>query len=186
VRKSDALGKVSEIGKIGKLAGKRRLPMGELPPMSHEVTANVLPEAMRNLEERIGTRWARQVVALQARGVLGSVPELMVYSWLEARTIPFDFQSSMFGGRMQLGGQVPDFILKHLPELLVWRVQGDYWHSRPGTHEQDRLEKAMLLGAVVDGKKVSAVVDLWEHDIYDRIDDTLKAAMVGREVGPKR
>ena len=181
--KGRGLGKIGEIGEIGPLRERKKIPIGEALPGDAPRTQNLLSEEMRALEARIGTYWARQIAALQARGILGSVPELMVYSWLEGRSIPFEFQSAMYGGRGIKGGQVLDFILKHLPELMVWRVMGDYWHTRPGTPEQDRLERVMLLGANIGGESVSAVVDLWESDIYDRMETTMRAAMAGREVG---
>ena len=141
---------------------------------------DLLPDAVRDLARRVGARWAKAVQRLQEQGVVGSTPELLVYAWLTEKKIPFDFQSSMFGGRTFRGGAVPDFVLKHLSQVIVVRVQGEYWHARTG--EDDRAEKVRLLGASWQGRRIARVVDVWESDVLDRLERTMEAAVAGREV----
>ena len=56
----------------------------------------------------------------------GTLPERIVYKWLNDHyftpDVDFDFQSSMQGGRLQLGGMVVDFIL--MATKIALQVQG--------------------------------------------------------------
>jgi len=177
------LGKVSDLQGLGKIEDPRQHraeelePMEELPPLAEDIRS----EEERELEGRIGREWAKVVQRLRDQDVVGSVPELMVYGWLERRGVPFEFQSSMFGGRQVRGGLVPDFVLNHLTEALaILRVQGEYWHER--VEGEDRAAKVRLLGAYINGQPVAYVVDVWENDVYSRIDAAMEAALAGREL----
>jgi very-short-patch-repair endonuclease len=91
--------------------------------------------------------------------VLGSVEERIVYKELKKRRIPFDFQSSIQGGRLELGGMVADFILLDRP--LIIRVQGTKWHTGFWPEHKDALQKAILQAYGYD------VVDVWDWQIKD-------------------
>jgi hypothetical protein len=112
---------------------------------------------------------------------VGTLPELLTYDWLEGRGYQFDFQTSFFGGRMQLGGAVADFIIMDLQPggMVVWRVQGDYWHLMPERVRKDAVQRLRLLQ-----HGVVQVVDLWESAIYDRAPKVFEMAEVGAEIGP--
>ena len=64
--------------------------------------------------------------AVSESSVTGFLSERIVYKWLlGARLHPnvdFDFQSSMNGGRLELGGMVVDFIFPRL--MIALRIQG--------------------------------------------------------------
>jgi len=101
-------------------------------------------------------------------------PEILVLGWLDKRKIPYDFQTSLAGGHYELGGAVVDFIL---PDLnLGWRVQGQYWHQSITAKAHDDVQKEVLAGMGL------AVVDLWEDDIYNRLNETLELAIQGQEM----
>lgn len=91
--------------------------------------------------------------------VRGSVQERIVYKELLKRQIPFDFQPSIDGGRLQLGGMVADFILLDRP--LIIRVQGSTWHTPFGALAKDEAQKMYLeaMGYIV--------VDIWDWQIED-------------------
>lgn len=117
----------------------------------------------------------REQYAVPLSEVQGTLPERIVYKALkDRRLIPgiFDFQSTLTGGRLQLGGMVADFLCERPP--LIIRVQGKFWHG-----EFDRQTGNLMHGDIVQGRKDDeqgqilnsmgyAVVDFWEDDIYDQ------------------
>jgi hypothetical protein len=63
-------------------------------------------------------------------GVKGSVQERILYLELTKRNVYFDFQPSVDGGRLELGGLVADFILPNRGAMgTVIQVQGGIWHT---------------------------------------------------------
>jgi len=60
--------------------------------------------------------------AVSERAVRGYLHERIVYRWLTANGFrsgaDFDFQSSMFGGRLELGGIVADFLFPYMRIIL--------------------------------------------------------------------
>ena len=103
--------------------------------------------------------------------VRGSVQERIVYKELEKRGIPFDFQSSVDGGRLQLGGMVADFILLDRP--VVIRVQGSTWHATFRGEQRDQAQKAYIEGLGY------TVLDIWDWEIED---DDLRSGWFSRYV----
>lgn len=113
-------------------------------------------------------------------GVIGSDLEIKVYMWLVKRgyrpTVDFEFQSHMIGGyNRELGDAIADFLL--IKEKIIFRVQGEYWHT--GTQEQarDTIQKENLQGMGY------TVVDLQEQDLKTRFEYTMEQAMRGQEIG---
>ena len=100
--------------------------------------------------------------------------EALVYSWLVKRNIVFDFQTSLRGGFYQLGGAVVDFLLP--ARRLAWRVFGEYWHRGVEKEGRDILKREML------GELGYTVVDLWADDIKNRLEETMRLALMGQEV----
>lgn len=100
--------------------------------------------------------------------------EKMVYVWLVSNHIPFEFQSQLIGGfDRQTGDATVDF---YLPEnQLVFRCQGEYWHTGAEVQAKDAFQRASLEGL---GYKV---IDLYEDDIKGRLAETMKLAMIGEE-----
>lgn len=106
--------------------------------------------------------------------VHGTLPERVMWKALNIRRlIPgiFTFQSSLSGGRLQLGGLVADFLCQYPP--VVIRVQGSFWHG-----EFDRLTGNLMHGDIVQGRKDDeqgqilnalgySVIDFWESDACD-------------------
>ena len=82
---------------------------------------------------------------------LATLPEWYVYWVLTRRmrmipNVDFVFQSSLFGGRMDLGGLVTDFFLPNVffPGLVI-NVQGEFWHRiSTGQRAKDFDDKVRL------------------------------------------
>jgi len=110
----------------------------------------------------------------------GTYPEFLVWKWLRDKgyqpDIDFRFQSSFFGGRLDLGGLVADFVIDAQIPPLVIRVQGDYWHRLPGRAARDFFEMVRLL------ELGFSVVDVWEDDLMTRLDFTMNEAMKGHSL----
>lgn len=119
---------------------------------------------------------SREQYAVPKSEINGTLPERIVLKALRDRHLypsPFSFQSTLTGGRLQLGGLVADFLSDRPP--IVIRIQGSYWHG-----EFDRNTGNLMHGDIVQGRKDDeqgqmlnslgyAVVDFWEFDVYDQV-----------------
>ena len=101
---------------------------------------------------------------LAKQGVLASLPERIVWAWLERKGYSFTMQAAELGGRNQVGGAVVDFVVWDMASRPVAiRIQGQYWHgpSFPGRRARDDEQAAKLR------MKGYLVVDLWEQQVYE-------------------
>lgn len=100
--------------------------------------------------------------------VVGTLPERITYRELQRRRITFDFQSSLLGGRAQLGGMVADFIVYLALGTIIIRVQSVYFHTSTADRQKDDDQRAVLesLRDPISGKYY-VVYDLWDFIIYD-------------------
>lgn len=113
-----------------------------------------------------------------------TLPELVCIEWLQRRSIEFLFQEGLLGGRLYKGGVVPDLIVYQGKDAVVWAVQGNYWHTRPGMEQRDTRAHHLILGLEVYGHRITAVVAVWERRILADTDSVLSAALLGIEQGP--
>ena len=97
--------------------------------------------------------------AIPITQVYGSIPERILYKELERRKVTFTFQSSMLGGRLQLGGMVADFILADYGAVI--RVQGTFWHTGIEAEARDAYQKAIIENKGYD------CWDAWDWEILD-------------------
>lgn len=146
---------------------------------------DITPEAVLYWMQSVSRERAMGAHRLQKRGIVGTLPELLTYDWLESRNRLFDFQSSLMGGRLIMGGAVADFIISDLAPggLVVWRVQGDYWHTQPERQRSDFAQRERLLMESYMGVPVVQVVDLWESAIYWSAPLVFEMAEAGVEIG---
>lgn len=100
--------------------------------------------------------------------------ETIVYGWLTRKKIVFRFATSLRGGFYQLGGAVVDFILPS--RMLAWRVFGEYWHRGVVKEGSDIIQKELL------GELGYTVVNLWGDDIENRLGETMRLALEGKEM----
>ena len=95
-----------------------------------------------------------------------TLPEAVYLLWLESGQVEYVYQNQLYGGRLKFGGAVPDFLL--VEENVMVLVQGEYWHNPanfPGKRERDEILITKMLGTVINGNVVSAVIQLWETDV---------------------
>lgn len=105
---------------------------------------------------------------------LGPDDEWRVYWWLTKHNVAFEYQASVMGGRKQLGGLVPDFLITDRMPPLAINVQGQYWHfGNSGLAAANLMTKIQLLNRGYD------VVYVREEDIYARLDYTMQQALKG-------
>jgi hypothetical protein len=161
---------------------KRKLPdmTGNAPKIA-EREPDALQEFIRDLGGRSAdVKLAKRVFSLKNEFPAASRPELVIYCWLTDKKIPFTYQAMMFGGRRAKGGLVPDFVVNYNGMGLVWQVQGEYWHRRASNHGQkDFANTARFLGVDYHGVRISAVVELWELDIYRKRPRVFQYALGG-------
>lgn len=105
--------------------------------------------------------WAKPQDEMPMRGTL---PERVVYKSLEDRDLPFTFQSSLQGGRIELGGLVADFVVDFRKPLVI-RVQGQYFHG-----EFDRETGNLINGEISQGRKDDEQRGMLEIMGYDVLD----------------
>lgn len=150
-------------------------------------TEKRVDETLEMLVRALGDRQlAKKVLKLKQQFPDGTFPELVTYQWLEQHGIRFFYQFAVLGGREIRGGQVLDFVVDRGYDVLVWEVQGQYWHTRPGKVQADVAERMALLGLNILGKKVGGVVEIWDTRIMDKYkrSPAFTAAMSAIEVGP--
>lgn len=88
------------------------------------------------------TRGGRVVAAPD--GFPGTLPEWLVFEELTKRQIDFNFQSNQFGGRLEKGGLVIDFLI---PPDLAFSVLGIYFHyslGGSGSQARDLMAREIL------------------------------------------
>lgn len=163
--------------KTGNGGNKRRtgLAFGG-DPVLREIAYRICGD--RDKTEKIAARF----LSLKAKFNTITLPEAIAYIWLESQKIDFQYQAEAFGARRFFGGAVPDFMIYETG--VVWRIQGNYWHSRPERIAMDVEQKIKLGNAVIDGRRVTAVVDIWESRILScNRDFVFKLAVNGEELG---
>ncbi len=162
-KKSDVLGvSLPKLPSIKDMPGLPRKPRG--------------PRALRGLTAAPTVLESNQPPEKPAT-FQGTLPEWRVYWWLQKHGYEFDFQSSLLGGRIELGGQVADFLLPNeLPPMII-RVQGLAWHyGFRGDIPKDQKAKDILEGM---GYRV---IDVDEDDVNERLDYVMVRAMRGEDI----
>lgn len=153
----------------------KRLPGPKSPPKPRIVQPPALamtdvrsPLLVRFTQTLGDEKLAKRLVKLQGQFPQATLPELVVYDWLQRARLFFRYQVELFGGRRLRGGLLPDFVVFLGGVTLAWQVQGEYWHSRGLKGDADRTANLRMTGQVVEGRRIDRVVELWENDLYDR------------------
>lgn len=175
---------VTKLKRMPRMPGgkRRKLPdMTGAAPKVAEREPDALQELIRDLGGRSAdVKLAKRVLAMKPEYPAASIPELIVWCWLTDRKIPFTYQAMLFGGRRAKGGLVPDFVVQYGGMGLAWQVQGEYWHARTAAHGQkDATVTLRLVGTMYHGVRISAVVELWERDIYRMRPRIFQMALAG-------
>lgn len=158
-----------------------------LPPLRPLVSAfgDDEDDEVALIHRRMGNRasdakLAQRVWGWQQQLPGATIPEAIVYDYLKLDGRPFQYQQYVYGGRTARNGVVPDFLVEQGGEWMVWNVQGEYWHSEGVNEGKDRSQRYRLLGAIILGLRVAAVVELWEDDIYNKRPMVFDLAWAGR------
>ena len=119
-------------------------------------------------------------------GIVATLPEWYVYWWClnedYVEGVDFQFQSSIFGGRVDKGGLVLDFLFPrlHLPEGRVVNVDGFVWHRYAiEDRANDVANDVRLIDQGFD------IVHVAEEDVLKRLDYTMSQAVKGIQLFPK-
>lgn len=105
--------------------------------------------------------------AVSKEKVYGSILERIIYRWLTMAHIAFDFQSSLQGGRMELGGLVADFIL---PDYMYVLNPIGPTHQGPFQFRKDEEQRLILaeMGYTVFYQSEELVHDEFAFEDYMR------------------
>jgi len=99
--------------------------------------------------------------------------EKKVWDWLVKNKIPFDTEQTMLAPAREMGGAIVDFVL---PNNIILRVMGSYYHSGLEAKARDDFGKERLLNLGY------IVVDLHEENLTDeKIENTMQLALNGQE-----
>lgn len=144
---------------IGKVAG--------IPKLGDEPRTRVAQKGGIPIAPRGAIQWAPAEDPLEKaamQGVPGTLPERIVWKWLEDNQYSYLAQSSEGGGRLTMGGAVIDFLVFDIAgKPVALRVQGDYWHGPKFPDRQARDDEQYY--RLTEWGYL--VVDLWESDIYE-------------------
>ena len=191
--------RMTDLNRLGQLDDVRALKGGSLfeddgaalqvpepPPIQDVFTTSEEEDELALIHRRIG---GRQSDLQLSKRILGwkqseipnaTIPESIVYDYLKMGGRPFIYQHYVWGGRSAKGGVVPDFLVESGGEWMVWNVQGEYWHSEAINEGKDGALRFRLLGQIIMGLKVGAVVELWESDLYNERPAIWMLAWAGR------
>lgn len=145
---------------------------------------DVLAVAYRMCGTRTETvKLAKQFITLKATRFPDiTLPEAVTFVLLESFQEEFEFQKEFNGGKIYRGGSVADFWLPN--QQTVFRVQGNWWHSRPDRIAEDEIQRAAMLLGTIDGKHILAVIDIWESRLLScGRKHIVQAAIQGFELG---
>lgn len=133
-------------------------------------------------DKRERIRLAKRFLSLKLEFPAITLPEAIVYDKLDRDREEFKYQAEIGGGRIRLGGKLPDFFLPFRGGLVL-EILGDYWHASKRARENDLVRENALLQSTVEGVQVGQVIELWESTLLsaDR-DRAIDLALVGIEV----
>jgi len=113
------------------------------------------------------------------QGVIGTLPERIIWAWLERRGLSFAPQVSMMGGVGEVGGARVDFIVYGLMgQPVALRVMGGYWHGA-AFPERQRIDEEQAQRLRANGYQV---VDLLEGEIYEAAEYNRLTAYIEGEI----
>jgi hypothetical protein len=112
---------------------------------------------------------------------LGSLPEFIVFQALrrlgKQPGVDFIFQSSFFGGRLEKGGLIIDFLFLNPPDLAI-NVQGEFFHQEKGAPviARDKMARAQLAGQGI------RLIFIDEQDVLSDAEGVVRAALQYRDL----
>ena len=96
--------------------------------------------------------------------------EALVLKYLIGEQVQFEFKTSLAGGFSEWQGV--EFII---PDgMLAWKIIGEYYYKVK--NGSDIIRKEILSG------KGLALINLYSDDLLNRLDETMRLALEGREI----
>ncbi len=159
--------------------GTKKTPKFEpLPIPAMDGSDPVLQALIRKLggDEKL----AKRIMSLSKQFPVATIPELLVYTWMQREGLKFEFQVPLFGGRNFSNGLVVDFLLyRDGTSADVISVNGNFWHSigKKGFHDQ--TSSLRMIGQQVRGATIARVIEVWESDLLSQYELTMTYAVAG-------
>lgn len=155
--------------KLGKL--RRRGGLSPIRPFDPKTdNGDVDVEArMKDWRRRVGDTRAEEARAVfdqrpsaQQRRGRATLPNLLAECWAKKTGFRYEIECD-------IGWARPDLVVFYTEGAVVFRVQGDYWHTLAHVMAKDKAQKEMLKqpGVSINGTTIWLVVDVWEKDIYE-------------------
>lgn len=160
--------------------GTKKTPKFE--PLPFPTAADGSDPVLTALIRKLGgdAQLAKRIMKLADQFPVATIPELLVYTWLQREGLKFEFQVPLMGGRNMSGGLVVDFLLyRDGTSADVLSVNGNFWHSisRKGLHDQ--TASLRMIGQQVRGATIARVIEIWESDLLTKYDMVMRYAMAG-------
>lgn len=159
------MNKLSALTKFRRRGGMK--PISVFDPREDKSEVNV-DARMKEWRRRVGDSRADEARATfearpeqqQKRG-RATLPNLLAEAWAKKQGKRYEIECD-------IGWARPDLVVFYPEGAVVFRVQGDYWHTLAHVMAKDRGQKEMMLQSniTIHGEKIWYVVDVWEKDIY--------------------
>jgi hypothetical protein len=112
-------------------------------------------------------RLAQRVIDMQDGDYpYGTVPEMIMLDFLQAKGERYKFQAQLYGG-WRRGGLVPDFVVSRGGRARALLINGIYWHNIPGKKQKDVADKLRIVNQYFDGDLITDATIIWETRIVD-------------------
>ena len=172
---------MKKLGLFRRRGGMKPIPVFNAKEDRSEIDVE---KRMKEWRRRVGDGRAEEARSVfesrpdhqQKRG-RATLPNLLAESWARKTGMRYEVE-------FDLGWARPDLVVFYSDGAVVFRVQGDYWHTLAHVMTKDRAQREMLLqsGFSIQGQKISLVVDVWEKDIYAS-EDALMIALEKEKLG---
>lgn len=150
--------------------------IGSIAPLKKRISIpginapHILGRGPRNLQVALAPATRTDMPGIVPAGMVATKPEWWCYWALEKLGkipgVDFTFQSSLMGGRMELGGVVLDFLMQNPPNLGI-AIQGVHWHYGLGG---DRKAHDAMSRLQIEGKGIKLIYvdedDVLANPIY--------------------
>lgn len=179
VRKPPAIKRVRKVKKLATPARIRNEPLtAEMSDKEKRAYYNLCgePEERKKIVDRFSE-------LLETEPAI-TLPEAILYYELEKRKRQFFYQTSLEGGRTELGGMVVDFIIDFGGTGLGVLVNGDFWHSKPEQRMRDLETRIRVIGMEYQGLIITDCLEIWESVLMSCMrDEAISALLQGIEWG---
>lgn len=183
-----------KIPKVKKPAGVIRTRKPKKLPAPARIKPETLTAEMNDTEKRAyynmcgdpeeRKKIVERFTALKRDEPAMTLPEAIFYYGLEKRERKFFYQTSIEGGRTELGGMVVDFIVDMGGIGLGVLVNGDFWHSKPEQRMRDLETRLRVIGMNYQGLIITDCLEIWESVLMSCMrDEAIDALLNGIEWG---